>query len=343
MRTKAGSLLQFVRKPLAALVMAFLVISICAIGYKLISQSNVYQILIVGDSIGNGEGCDDYANKWFKFIGPHMEETYNRQVEITNVSMGGNSSYAGYARIMMLEEDKDYDLVIVCYGQNDKEEGFSRYYESILRAINQKYPSCGVISILESSQQTYTAKMQIIQSLAEHYGVSVADTIKAFAESGKAYEELTNDGCHPNDEGQRLYYETVIKLIDEMYVKQKPEQTEHSDIPPVNDNMEQFKSFTYYPKEKFRFVDRLTYEVDVKNISGSLGINYHLPEGEHSITVSADGENICEKKMWCDNPHMQECIEVLAEDCAVKETIRLSFSDIEVADAFKGICINTMP
>lgn len=327
-------------KLLTVFLVLLLVLGICCVGYQLRQEYNAYQILIVGDSIGNGEGCDDYANKWFKFIGPHMEDTYNRQVKITNVSMGGNSSYAGYARIMMLEEDTDYDLVIICYGQNDKEEGFSRYYESILRAIYQKYPSCEVISILESSQQTYTAKMQMIQSLAEHYGVHIADTIKAFAESGKAYEELTNDGCHPNAAGQRLYYETVIKIIDEIYEKPEAEQQEQPDIQPINSGMEQFESFTYFPKEKFDKVDELTYEMDVENLSATLGIRYQLPKGTHSVIVSADDENICEKTMGCDNTYMQEYIEVLAEDCAAKETIRLSFSDIETADAFKGICIN---
>lgn len=322
------------------LISIVLIVGLIWIGYTWHRHQNTYQILIVGDSIGNGEGCDDYANKWFKFIGPHMEDTYNRQVKITNVSMGGNSSYAGYARIMMLEEDTDYDLVIVCYGQNDKEEGFSRYYETILRAIYQKYPSCEVISILESSQQTYTAKMQTIQSLAEHYGVHIADTINAFAESGKAYEELTNDGCHPNDAGQKLYYETVIKIIDEIYGKSEAEQPEQSDIQPINSDMEQFENFTYYSKEKFRKVNGLTYEIDVESNFGSLGINYHLPEGEHSVKVSADGEKICEKKMSCNNTYMQEYIEVLSEDYMVKETIRLNFSDIETANAFKGICIN---
>ena len=318
---------------LAAVVVAV------AFGYNYWKEMTTYQILIVGDSIGNGEGCDDYANKWFKFIGPHMEDTYNRQVKITNVSMGGNSSYAGYARIMMLEEVTDYDLVIVCYGQNDKEEGFSRYYESILRAIYQKYPSCEVISILESSQQTYTAKMQTIQSLAEHYGVHIADTINAFAESGKSYEELTNDGCHPNDAGQRLYYETVIKIIDEIYEKPEAEQPEHSDIQPINSNMEQFENFTYYSAEEFDKVDELTYECEITSIAGGLGIDYNMPEGEYNIKVSVDGDNICEKKIVCDNAYMQEYIEVLTEECVIQKGIRLQFSDIKIANAFEGICI----
>lgn len=43
---------------------------------------------------------------------------------MTNISMGGNSSYAVYARLMALDYEAadqaaDYDLVIFCYGQND--------------------------------------------------------------------------------------------------------------------------------------------------------------------------------------------------------------------------------
>ncbi len=37
----------------------------------------------------------------------------------------------------------------------------------------------------------------------------MADTIAAFNDSGRPYEELCDDGTHPNDEGQKVYYETV--------------------------------------------------------------------------------------------------------------------------------------
>ena len=82
--------------------------------------------------------------------------------------MGGNASYAGYVRTMALNDDVDYDLAIICYGQNDSADGFSTNYESIIQAIRSKYPGCSIISILESSQQTYTEKMTTIQSICEH-------------------------------------------------------------------------------------------------------------------------------------------------------------------------------
>ena len=80
--------------------------------------------------------------------------------------MGGNASYAGYVRTMALNDDVDYALAIICYGQNDGADGFSTNYESIIRAIRSKYPDCSIISILESSQREYTEKMTTIQSIA---------------------------------------------------------------------------------------------------------------------------------------------------------------------------------
>ena len=68
-------------------------------------------------------------------------------------------SYAGYARTLMLDDGVDYDLAVICYGQNDREQDFSLYYESIIRALRSKFSKCSVISILESSQRTYTNQL----------------------------------------------------------------------------------------------------------------------------------------------------------------------------------------
>lgn len=68
---------------------------------------------------------------------------------------------------------------------------------------------------MESSQREYTEKMTTIQSICEHYDILVADTIAAFNNSGKAYDDLTVDGIHPNDAGQEIYYETVKAVIDD--------------------------------------------------------------------------------------------------------------------------------
>ena len=112
---------------------------------------------------------------WFKQLQGYLKIENNASVSLTNVSMGGKTSYAGYVRTIALNHDVNYDLTIICYGQNDSADGFSTNYESIIRAIRSKYPDCSIITILESPQREYTEKMTTIQSICEHYSISVAD------------------------------------------------------------------------------------------------------------------------------------------------------------------------
>ena len=135
--------------------------------------------------------CTYDGQQWFKQLQTYLRTVNKSKVSVTNVSMGGNASYAGYVRTMALNDDVNYDLAIICYGQNDSTDGFSTNYESIIRAIRSKYPDCSIISILESSQREYTEKMTTIQSICEHYGIPIANTIDAFNNSEKAYAAST--------------------------------------------------------------------------------------------------------------------------------------------------------
>ena len=178
------------------------------------SRKNTLNVLILGDSISEGAGVSDYSLKWYKFLSPYFEENYGTGLEITNTSMGGSASYAGYCRLMQQDEKADYDIIIICFGANDLEEDFDLYYESILWNITRKYPDTCVYSILESSEREYTPKMNTILNLADYYGVKVIDTIDAFNESGYAYEELCDDGTHPNDLGHQIYYEKARDVLE---------------------------------------------------------------------------------------------------------------------------------
>lgn len=183
--------------------------------YQKLSDGFDVNVLVVGDSIGAGAGTETDGQQWFKQLQAYLRTVNKASASVTNVSMGGNTSYAGYVRTMELDDDIDYDLAIICYGQNDALQGLDVYYEAMVQAIKSKFPNCSIISILESSQRDYTSNITTIQSICDHYGIPVADTIAAFNNSGKDYEDLSNDGVHPNDTGQEIYYETVKNVIDE--------------------------------------------------------------------------------------------------------------------------------
>lgn len=321
------------------IIVVLLIISIICIGVLVIKKNgaNTKSLLIVGDSIGEGAGCSDPALKWYKMLIPYMKEKYGINLEITNVSMGGNTSYAGYVRTMNLDERDSYNYIIVCYGQNDAIEDFSLYYETLLRTLKGKHPSAVMISILESSQRVYTEKMQIIQELCEYYGIYVADTIAAFNTSGRAYEELCDDGTHPNDEGYKLYFNTVAKIMDQCY--QETANTTLETLEAINEDVEQFETYLYYSKDDFKKIDDFNYVLEIGNISGRLGIDYTTLKGDNWIRVYTENPNASEKRLVWNNEFSLRYIEVIANEFLAGEKIKIEFSSEKMAENFRGIIV----
>ncbi len=302
--------------------------------YQKLSDGFDVNVLVVGDSIAeNGQG----EKGWCTLLQNNLRKTYGNSVSFTNVSMGGNASYAGYVRTMALNDDVNYDLAIICYGQNDSTDGFSTNYESIIRAIRSSYPDCSIISVLESSQKTYTEKMTTIQSICEHYSIPVADTIDAFNNSGKAYDDLSNDGVHPNDAGQEIYFETVKSVIDDNVAASTGKM---SDVDVINADVHKFDNFVWYDASSdFERVDDTTFAIST-SASGILGIDYTYESGDNKADIYVDGELFESPTVTFDYDFSQRHILVVSDDCTVKNEIKVVFTSKEQADGFKGMCFS---
>lgn len=308
--------------------------------YQKLAYSVDINILIVGDSIGKGSGASTTEERWFNLLKTYLEETYGSTITITNVSLGGNTSYAGYAMVMMLDDNIDYDLAIICYGQNDSTTDFDLYYESIIYAIQNRYPDCSIISILESSQKTYTDKMVTIQEIAEYYEISVADTIAAFNNSGYSdpHSSLTSDGVHPNTEGQALYFETVKEVINSNVTN----YTGLVDrMPVLNSDVVKFKNFKYIDKSEFTSNEDFSFKYST-SFSGVIGIDYTIGiSSTTEIEVYTDNELITSytSSSWA-HSFTQRQIKRLYDNCVINGTLKICFSSETDASAFTGFCFS---
>lgn len=303
---------------------------------KLVDGFDV-NVLIVGDSIGAGAGTELNGQQWYTQLQTYLRTVNKSKVSVTNVFMGGNASYAGYVRAMALYDDVNYDLAIICYGQNDSTDGFSTNYESIIRVIRSKYPDCSIISILESSQREYTEKMTIIQSVCDHYGIPVADTIDAFNNSGKTYEDLSNDGVHPNDAGQKIYFETVKSVIDDNVATSTGKM---SDVDVINADVHKFDNFVWYDASSdFQRIDDTTFTIST-SASGILGIDYTYESGDNKADIYVDGELYESPTVTFNYDFSQRHILVVSDDCTVKNEIKVVFTSKAQADGFKGMCFS---
>lgn len=323
--------------------------------YQKLAQGQDVNILIVGDSIGAGSGADEsdgVTHVWFNLLKNDLEERYMREdggsVSVTNISLCGNTSYAGYVRTMQLNDGIDYDLVILCFGQNDDEEDLGVYYEVLIRAVEEKYPACSIISILESSQQDYTDKILELMALCEYYEIPYADTILAFQNSGYSYEELSYDGVHPNNLGQELYFETVRNLI----MEQVDAKTGHLEKKEAyyHDEAREFASFVFYPAgdEESDGITELIRENDTTYVfyapvSGIFGMDYTYRTGDEGIEVYVDGKlfNIheCPASLYSCLIN-QRYIMTCADTLTAKKEIEIVFANKEQADGFYGICFS---
>ncbi|MCD8006567.1 MAG: SGNH/GDSL hydrolase family protein [Oscillospiraceae bacterium] len=300
--------------------------------YEQLAEGYDVNILIVGDSIGAASGASDSDHRWTILLGEYIQKTYGVTVTLTNISMGGNTSFAGYVSTMTLDDGIDYDLAIICYGQNDDETDFSLYYESIITAIRDKYEGCSIISILESSQQGYTEKMLAIEELCEHYSIPVADTINATLEY---YNFYTDDGIHPNDSGQAIYAETIEKIVDKNVTARTP--LPDYNIAPLNEGVKVFANCDYISADEFTMVDETTYTVNV-SASGILGIDYSYLSGKNVTELYVDGELIVAPTVMFAYDYSQRHILIVSNDCTAESEIKIVFDKASQAEGFYGIC-----
>ena len=335
--------------------------------YQKLADGFDVNILIVGDSISEGAGASDDAHRWFNRMKQTIEDTYHVDVMINNVSLGGNTSYAGYVRTRLLQDGDIYDLAIVCFAENDAEEDFDLYYESVLRAIKEKCPSASIMTILESSQQGYTQKIQTVQQLSDYYNATVIDTIAAFQNSGQPYEVLAADSVHPSDAGQELYYNTIMKAIESGVDNHlgKPEPVEI----PFDERVTMLDEMEYYALSELdcmaqenpnidgnagndsdiileqNTVDNienpLVYVLDISEEVSAIGIDYvYAPDISGPIQVYVDGELVSEFDTTWNQGFYQRHIWILQHDITVEDSVEIHLSNPKQVEYLYGLILS---
>lgn len=300
------------------------------------------RILVIGDEIGAGGGASDNSKSWINLLTSKIESNYNVEVYVKNISMNGNSSYAGYVRTMVLSDRVQYDLAIICYGQNDNDKQFQRYYESIIRALRSNYDKCSVVSVLESSQQKYTDRMKVIQKLAEHYGIFVADTIAPFTDgSNGKYETLTKDDkILPNDKGHQIYADTIYNVIDEQVDNNT--SYDSAEIEPLNDGVVNFDKLKAFNARDFTVEGtNYVYRMD-SPVTGIVGIDYKYLSGKNGCKIFIDGKEYKPPEASPKNEDFQLRILLIDENpIKISSSIEVKFETQEQSEGFRGVCISS--
>ncbi|BBI34064.1 SGNH/GDSL hydrolase family protein [Cohnella abietis] len=186
--------------------------------YEKLKSGSSINYLVLGDSIGESDGADNENERWFLGLTKKLHDAYKADVlhEINGTPGGG--AFGGWIDYLTLEKNKSgYDMVILCFGQNDQSsvelEMYQANYEALVRKIKTDYPQAEIVTLVESSLSKEPF-VDTIKAISSHYGLLNVDTRAAFRASGKPYHTLTNDGTHPNSEGYKYYTQSIFDAIE---------------------------------------------------------------------------------------------------------------------------------
>ena len=291
-------------------------------------------ILINGDSIA----ADTSSEAWTSLLANFLKEKYAISAELTNISLAGNGAFAGYTRINTLDNrNTNYDLIILCYGQNDVDnDEFASVYEAMVRSTIKKYPNAQIISILESSQKTYTNKIKTIMSICEQYGIPCVDTIEAFKNSAYNYEELTTDGIHLNSTGNAIYAESIYKTIENNLINNtcKIKNLEK----PFYEKSIDYEYFCYIPISEFS-IENGKGVIFLNEQFNSLGIDRINTSGIHQMEMLFDDESYDMGYAW-NYDFLQRHIEPQLKGSFDVSKLQI-YAESEVINNFNGIILTS--
>lgn len=295
------------------------------------------KITINGDSIGGWYS----SGEWCTLLENQIETSTNQSIEVTNISKPGNSSFAGIVSWEMMEptEKNMSDLVILCYGQNDADDAsFAINYEALIRNTMAGNPNAEIIAILESSQRDYTNKINTIVELCDYYKIPYVDTIKAFNESGYSYEELSDDGIHPNAKGKEIYADAVYKVVQSELLTKKHILDFKGERPAnkkaKNSEADQYLEGQYIPVDRME-VKGNTVTVNLPECK-IIGFDRVLIDGNHKITFEVGGESFDVGYKWNYGFEQRHIDSLVTGDFSEGEAT-IVFEDIDTLEKFNGL------
>ena len=174
-----------------------------------------------GDSLMSGYGLDEEFHLSAVLEKSLREKGFN--VNVTNASVSGDTTYAGLNRLNWLLEKKDIDIVILCLGANDMLRGINptiinQNLNKIIKTLQKKKKKILLAGMLsqESFGKEYKDNFdKIYPELANKFKISFLPFLLKGVALNPEYN--LDDGKHPNSKGVKLISqnleENLIKVL----------------------------------------------------------------------------------------------------------------------------------
>ncbi len=208
--------------------------------YKLKVEREL-NVAYFGGSVTDGHGASAANDtSWRALTTKWLKKSYpSAKINETNAAIGGTSSYFGLFRYQRDVKPSNPDLIFIEFAINDTYYGFTEEQsvynmESLVNAISKDFPKADIVMIFVTDQSRlgteYTA-LKAHKAVADYYGIPTINVGKALSDeiksSGKDFSYYMTDIVHPNDNGYKVYADSVISEMGELLKNAKAESADH--------------------------------------------------------------------------------------------------------------------
>lgn len=217
--------------------------------YDKVSKKQEVSILVLGDAIAESSGVEE-ENKWYNSLNKWIYSEYGVKGNIKLTTSPLGNVFTGWGDYNSAESKK-YDLVFICYGENDLKDmtltQYSGTYEALVRSIKTNNSKCEVINIIESSIKVDKTFPEAVKKISSYYDLQLVDAREVFNKSKISYNNLSSNGVLPNQKGYELYASAIEDLIKSNLTNKRVVGYEAKTV--LSPSAIQFQKCTFIDKE----------------------------------------------------------------------------------------------
>ena len=300
--------------------------------YQKLENGYGTDILILGDSTA--------ADADFSALSEHLQSKYlsasGSAVNVANLANADGNLLCDVLRVNEMPDKPDYDLTILCYGQNDSGNDVTQNFESLIVALKSRFPDCSIICTIEPGFHAITTELQAMTDVCSAHHVPVINLFSEFYDKGadSYFDYFDSSQTSLGEKGIDEWNTLLCALIDENVAQSTGKM---DDRPMISRKSEEMAKLRFIPIDDVRVsrTDDTSYSLDFK-AKGASYILHKQDVGGSDVKVIADDILYQFGKPCGVKTPDGSYIIPIHEERSCERDFTITFSSKELADGLEG-------
>lgn len=300
--------------------------------YQKLENGYGTDILILGDSTA--------ADADFSALSEHLQSKYlsasGSAVNVANLANADGNLLCDVLRVNEMPDKPDYDLAILCYGQNDSGNDVTQNFESLIVALKRRFPDCSIICTIEPGFHAITTELQAMTDVCSAHHVPVINLFSEFYDKGSDsyFDYFDSSQTSLGEKGIDEWNTLLCALIDENVAQSTGKM---DDRPMISRKSEEMAKLRFIPIDDVRVsrTDDTSYSLDFK-AKGASYILHKQDVGGSDVKVIADDILYQFGKPCGVKTPDGSYIIPIHEELSCERDFTIIFSSKELADGLEG-------